>query len=229
MKKVLSAVVLASALYLAASVTYANDGEAFVAVNAGQSRFDPNQLLAPYQSGLFIGSRYTTFDRINHSFGISAGYRWTVWDTIKLGFEGGYVDLGEGAGRYHQSQFLAINTVDIDQKRKEKAKAPFLGINGRWTIADKWSLMARAGIARYKSTLTINTQYWLNGVDDGSTHYTQEWSKNAYYYGVAVGYDITPHLDVALSFDEHAPKVHLDHLTEKVHVRVSGIRAEYRF
>jgi hypothetical protein len=235
MKKVLFSVGLlaAAATAPAALADTAEIGEAFLSVQAGQSKFASNSILMPRQSGLFIGTREDHFDRNDRAFGISGGYRWPLMESIKLGIEGGYVDLGDATARYDQHQDFIGTHVDSTEKRREGVKAPFVGINGRWIIGDAWSLTARGGIARYRSSLDVDNASVISGGTSSATHDSYERTRVSYYYGISFGYDITPSLGIALSFDRFNPEfkgqVYARSQKESVHVTVPGLRAEYRF
>lgn len=235
MKKVLLSAALIAAVTsgAAARADTAEVGEAFLAVQAGQSRFASNGALAPRRSGLFVGTRDEHFDRHDQAFGISGGYRWPLSETTRLGVEGGYVDLGEATDRYEQSPYFVGNVIDSTQKRREGVKAPFVGINGRWIIGDAWSLTGRAGVARYRSSLDIDTATVVNGTPLPDSHSSYDRSSVSYYYGIAFGYDVTPQFGIALSFDRFNPEVKSQvndqSHKESVRVIVPGLRAEYRF
>jgi hypothetical protein len=235
MKKVLLSVALMSAAAAASAVRAdtAEVGEAFLGVQAGRSQFASNPLLMPRQSGLFIGSREERFDRHDQAFGISGGYRWPVSEFVKLGIEGGYIDLGDATARYDRHQDFINSHVDSTEKRHEGVKAPFIGFNGRWIIGDAWSLTARGGIARYRASLDVDNASVINGGPSSASHDNYERTSFSYYYGVSFGYDITSQLGVALSFDRFNPEfkgqVNGQSQKQSVRVTVPGIRAEYRF
>ena len=235
MKKVLLSVTLTAvaAMASAARADTAEVGEAFLSVQAGRSQFASNSPLMPPQSGLFFGTREEHFDKRDQAFGISAGYRWPVAESIKLGVEGGYIDLGDATARYNRHQDFIGSHVDSTEKRREGVKTPFVGISGRWIIGDAWSLTARGGIARYRATLDVDNTSVVNGGPSSSTRDSYERTSVSYYYGVAFGYDITPQLGIAVSFDrfnaEFKGQVYGQARKESVRVTVPGLRAEYRF
>jgi opacity protein-like surface antigen len=232
MKKVLLAAILMSASAVAAADS-ADVGEAFLAVQAGRSQFASNTPLMPPQSGLFIGTRDEHFDKRDQAFGLSGGYRWPVTESIRLGVEGGYVDLGTATVNYSRHQdFIGIH-VDSTEDRREGVKAPFVGLSGRWIIGDAWSLTARGGLARYRATLDVDGASVSNGTSLPGSHDSEVRTSVSYYYGIAFEYDITPQLGVALSADRFNPEfkgqVYGQVKKESVHVTVPGLRVEYRF
>jgi hypothetical protein len=235
MKKVLLSVVLIAAAAAASDVSAdtAEVGEAFLSVQAGQSKFESNDSLTPHQSGLFIGRREHDFDREDLAFGVSGGYRWPVAESIKLGIEGGYVDLGDATARYDRHQNFINSHIDSTEKRREGVKAPFVGINGRWIIGDAWSLTARGGIARYRASLDVDYTSMTDGSPSPAVHQGFNRTSMSYYYGLAFGYDITSQFGVALSFDSYNPEFREQAFgvspKQRVHVTVPGIRLEYRF
>jgi OOP family OmpA-OmpF porin len=235
MKKVLLSVAMLSAAATASAVhaDTAEVGETFLSVQAGQSRFASNDSLTPRRSGLFVGTRDEHFDRHDQAFGISGGYRWPLSETTRLGVEGGYVDLGEATDHYDESPYYVGNVIDSTQKRREKVKAPFVGVNGRWIIGDAWSLTGRAGIARYRSSLDVDTVTVINGDPLPHGYNSYDRTSVSYYYGIAFGYDITSQLGIALSFDRYNPEfktqVNDQSHKESVRVTVPGLRVEYRF
>jgi hypothetical protein len=235
MKKVLLSVALMAATATASAVRAdtAEVGEVFLGVQAGQSKFESNSMPMPHQSGLFVGSHDEHFDRQDKAFGISGGYRWPVSETLRLGIEGGYVDLGDATARYNRHQIFVPSPMDSTEKRREGVKAPFLGISGRWIIDDAWSLTARGGIARYRASLDVDNLWTVNGGPSSAGHDSYERSSVSYYYGIAFGYDITPQFGIALSFDRFNPEfkgqVYAQSKKESVSVTVPGLRVEYRF
>lgn len=235
MKKVLLVAVLMAAT-ATASVAHADTaevGEVFLGVQAGRSQFASNPLLTPRQSGLFVGSRENRVDKSDVAFGISGGYRWPVSEFLKLGIEGGYIDLGEASARYDLSQDFVSTHVYSTQKRREKVKAPFVGFNGRWIIGDDWSLTARVGVAGYRSSTDVDNTSTISGSPSSVGHENDERTSVSYYYGLSFGYDITSQLGMALSFDRYNPefKGQLDGQSRKYSARVTvpGLRLEYRF
>jgi hypothetical protein len=235
MKKVLLTAVLTVVTAAASAVRAdtAETGEAFLSVQAGRSQFASNQLLMPRPSGLFIGTRDDHSDRSDQAFGISGGYRWPVSESLKVGIEGGYVDLGNATARYSQHQDFIGSYIDSRENRREKVQAPFVGFNGRWIIGDAWSLTARGGIARYRSRLDVDGASTLSSGSSSESHEKYERTSLSYYYGLSFGYDITSRLGIALSFDRYNPEVKGQVFgqlrKENVRVTVPGLRAEYRF
>lgn len=235
MKKVLlsAALVAAAATASAVRADTAEVGEAFLSFQAGQSRFASNPTLMPHQSGLFIGTREHDFDRNDQAFGISGGYRWPLAESIKLGIEGGYVDLGDATARYDRHQEFINSHVDSTEKRREGVKAPFVGINGRWIIGDTWSLTARGGIARYRASLDVENASVTNGSSSSAEHESYDRTSMSYYYGLSFGYDISSQCGVALSFDRYNPEfkgqAYGASPKQSVHVTVPGLRLDYRF
>lgn len=235
MKKVLLSVAMMSFAMTASAVhaDTAEVGESFLSIQAGQSRFASNPVLMPRQSGLFVGTRDEHFDKQDQAFGISVGYRWPLSETTRLGIEGGYVDLGDATARYDRHQDFIASHVDSTEKRRESVKAPFVGINGRWIIGDAWSLTARGGIARYRSSFDVDMASIVNGGPSNVTHDSDDRTRVSYYYGIAFGYDITPQLGVAISFDRYNPEfngqVYGQSQKESVRVTVPGLRVDYRF
>jgi hypothetical protein len=232
MKKVL----FAATLMVATTTAFANGadkGEGFLSIQAGRSHFGSNSILTPHQSGLYVGSLDEHFDRRDQAFGMSGGYRWPLSSSIKVGIEGGYVDLGEATARYDREPYFVGNHFVSTEKRREDVKAPFVGINGRWVVGSVWSLTARGGVARYRSSLDVDEVGTLNGGPPSSSHEGYNRTSLSYYFGAALGYDVTQKLTVAISFDQFNPQFaqgpNGQVSKDRARVKVTGLRAEYRF
>ncbi len=232
MKKVLFTATLMVAT-TTAFATGADTGEGFLSIQAGRSHFGSNSILTPRQPGLSPVIVDEHFDRHDQAFGISGGYRWPISSSVKIGIEGGYIDLGKATARYDRDVRFIEDRYVSTENRREEVKAPFVGLNGRWVVADVWSLTLRGGIARYRSSLDIHEVGTLNGGPASSSHEGYNRISWSYYFGAALGYDITSKLTVALSFDQFKPQFAQDvngqFFKDRARVTVPGLRAEYRF
>jgi hypothetical protein len=152
---------------------------------------------------------------------------------VKLGIEGGYVDLGDATAHYTSHQNFIALYVDDAETRREKARAALVGFNGRWAVARVWSLTARGGLARYRAQFASDTTSSISGGPPVFGHDPNTKTSTSFYYGASLGYDILPHLSLAASIDRFAPHfagVEFGRIEKvRVHVTVSGLRAEYRF
>jgi OOP family OmpA-OmpF porin len=233
MKKVLYAVALASAIALTAPIAQADSQGAFISLSAGQSRFSSSELLTPRPSRLPVGVTTTTDDLRDRALGLLMGYRWTATASLHLGVEAGYSDLGEATSRSDTVVHIVGQTITANRDSSEKARAALLGVNAKWDLPGNWTATAHAGMARYRTDFDISDVETISGAPDVKSHHDSSDSNNDYYYGVGVGYDFTPHLGLMLAFDEFRPEFRQDLLqlnnTNINHLKVWGLRAEYRF
>jgi opacity protein-like surface antigen len=220
-------------------VAQADSHGAFISLSAGQSSFSSSAMLSPRPS--FVGDAPTTDDLRDNAFGLLAGYRWSVTSSLNLGVEAGYSDLGEATSRTDNVDRSVGLTITSRTDRYERARGALLGVNAKWDLPGNWTATAHAGMARYHTHFELSDVATFEGefVDtptgtlESKYHEGKSISNNDYYYGVGVGYDVTSHLGLTLTFDEFRPEfrdgpalfgsMYTDHL------KVWGLRAEYRF
>jgi OmpA-OmpF porin, OOP family len=172
--------------------------------------------------------------RNDRSFAALAGYRWAVGNALTLGIEGGYGDLGKAT----EHSYSAYVSTDVDggqhsstyrEQRAYKAKAYLLGVNGQWNLDDRWNLSARYGLARYRTHFTIKSTGTFDdlGITDSVDIKDRHDGR---YFGAAVGYKASQHVNVSLALDHYKPSYRdVPGGTAAYALYVWNVRAEYLF
>jgi hypothetical protein len=143
-------------------------------------------------------------DNTDTSEAIRAGYSWQSYK-VDFGVEGGYVDLGRATGEAYGVKYSA------------RGKGPLAGLNLKYKFESKVFISARGGY--FRSTLDEH----VKGYGSDSFH------GNGAYVGAGVGYDITPHFSLGLSFDDYHGRVSFDGDKASDDIGVYSGFAEYRF
>lgn len=143
------------------------------------------------------------------TYAIDGGYRWKVGPDAGLGVDIGYNDLGN----FRVKNALYSNSVNLTSRRNA-LRGWTAGVNGHINVWQGLYISGRAGIYGWKghgySNQDIN-RHDLNKVD--------------YYAGAGVGYDVTNHFGLGLSYDYyHASKSGINLSSDAV-----SLNAEYRF
>jgi OmpA-OmpF porin, OOP family len=219
--------------------TAAQDAGWFASVGGARTSMVNNKFLDPDQARLdpFQPSNHT--DRTDRAFDGRVGYRWAMTDTLALGVEAGYADLGKAKAVEHGN--LRLSGIgyyaSYDSLREQKSKAALIGANARWHIAQRWSLAGRVGMARYKTTFSETFESSIVGVPQPTTHGSTSHRSTDYFAGVSLGFDIVTNLTLSLNADVYRPETytssypdgyeHRDY--ENKRLIATGISLEYRF
>ena len=170
----------------------------------------------------------TRFDsKAARAFGFSAGYRWQVSTPFSLGIEAGYMNLGTVKDQFDRKSLLSSGRLqDIRARSEFGTRAYLLGANGRWNVANKWSLTGRLGVAHARSRV------WSRA-DAGAVtvSYRDVLVHNTAYVGAGVGYAVRSNIDLGLNMTHYSATgsgFAADHRAN-ANVNVFGISAEMRF
>lgn len=124
------------------------------------------------------------------------GYRWRLASNFALGFDGGFVGLGQTT----QSQKSASANGSATRSRLS-TRAWVVGLNAKWYLTERFALDGRAGVA-WTATKFENRAA-------GSRKWKREGSlvkRNAPYVGLGVSYAITDSLDLGMQVTRYGKK-----------------------
>lgn len=181
--------VIAAILGAVAATANAQKGQFFVDGGIGHSSY------------ALYGHQYDN-DKTDWVNSIRAGYMWHGF--LDYGVELGYADLGQDVNRY-----VYAHITGAEYRRDSTAVNGWL-LGGRleYTIGQSWYLMARGGwfrprINQESAEWTLAAGGPVNEVPaSGYGHYQESFNTGSHtYYGVGVGYCITPHWRVGLNYD----------------------------
>ncbi|TCV92383.1 outer membrane protein with beta-barrel domain [Luteibacter rhizovicinus] len=204
MQKVLLSVAAAAALSFASFGAHAASQGAFVNASVGSSRYDTS------------GDDFFQ-DKTDTAYGIAIGYRWAVDAPFYLGVEGGYANLGKMTGRYNYGQVGMTTSL--------KADTILIGGNAKWELPSSWFITARLGLAHSKSKLRADAYAGSATASDSVSS-----TDNGIYAGLGFGYDFTPNLGLAVTYDHYSMKAqHIIGTKQTVNSGVFGGTLEFRF
>ena len=147
-------------------------------------------------------------DHTDTSTSVRAGYSWQG-STTDFGVEAGYVDLGKASGSVSANNAIANYSV--------KGKGPLLGVNFKYKFNNKMFLSARGGW--FHSSLDAN----ISGLGSQSFH------GDGGYLGAGVGYDISSHFSLGVSYDDYHARAKIYGVKSGESIGVFSGFAEYRF
>jgi len=200
MKKLLLAAIVVAVAAPTASMASQPDSSV-------QSNVETNQLDNFFVAGNLGASKYRDATASNHP-----GYRddlthdnsvfqnlrfgWR-WDGI-VGPEIGYAYLGEGKRNYLYPERLY----------SVEPKAFTLGVNSKYDFHDNWFVTAHAGGLRSHTNVACTTSFIPCERDrvfglPGGPSVSNTSSRNGWYGGLGVGYDITNDVSVGVNYDNY--------------------------
>ncbi|MGA7440138.1 MAG: outer membrane beta-barrel protein [Luteibacter sp.] len=235
MKNVLFCVAAGAVATLAAPCSFAQETGWFVALGGAHTSMQRSSFLTPARQRLDPLSISDSDDRSDRAFDARFGYRWTLTDTLALGVEGGYADLGKGTATSDGSLVLGYTGyyAGFHADRAQKTKAILVGANARWHLSERWSLAVHAGVARYKTSFDYTSVYSVLGVAEPTAYGSYSHRNNDYYVGLSLGFDVLSNLTASVSYDQYRPESYSDEGEHKKYesdrVRATGINLEYRF
>ncbi|MGN6478601.1 outer membrane beta-barrel protein [Luteibacter sp.] len=235
MKNVLFCALAGSAAALLSPTSSAQDAGWFVSVGGARTSMERSGFLTPEQPRLNPFRVTESDDRDDRAFDARVGYRWALTDTLALGVEGGYADLGKGTANEDGSLVLGSTGyyANYHTDREQKSKAILLGANIRWHFLERWSLAARAGAARYKTSYDSVEFDSITGVAQPARYYSYTHRSSDYYAGLSLGFDVLSNLTVSVNYDQFQPDAFSEGGSGKKYtsdrIRATGVNLEYRF
>lgn len=202
---------------LAASAVHA---QGYLGASAGRTQIDAN-----CSEVVDLGGRCDNSATGGKLYG---GYRYSSG----LALEGIYFDWGKATAEYTETVLtrgrmgpLEVSPiVEGDVKGKLRATGFGLGVAYFMPFATDWSGVARVGMASNRGKLTATvTSEGLTGSDSSSE---SAWFP---YFGVGVGYQLTPNLTLTAEADFSRVKYGADGEYEKDGVRLVSIGLRYAF
>ena len=165
-----------------------------------------------------------------NAYGVLGGYRWASTSSLSLGIEGGLMDLGRQDHEVHNRPLLNGPHVYYSTTRfRTTQKALLLGVNVRWEFAEQYFVTAHGGVARYRQGIRTKDFFAVdNAPADVYTHRYRLYDTN-YYAGAGFGFNFSPQVSLALTYDHYVARYRLYSFTDKVDTNVWGASVEYRF
>jgi len=235
MKNVLFCALAGAVAVLPSPASSAQDSGWFVSLGGAHSSMERNSFLTPTKSRTNPFTISQNDDRTDRAFDARFGYRWALTDTLALGVEGGYADLGKGTSNEDASLVLGSTGyyANYHVDSEQKSKAILLGANVRWHLSERWSLAAHAGVARYKTKFDTVLFYSVMGTPRPTSYDSFTHRSSDYYAGLSLGFDVLSDLTVSVSYDQFQPDSYSDGISEKKYksdrIRTTGVNLEYRF
>jgi OOP family OmpA-OmpF porin/outer membrane immunogenic protein len=203
---------LALAAALGFSVAHADGQGAFVEADAGHA--------STHHTGT--------------TWGVSGGYRWTAVQSLYVGVEGGYQDLGTSkfhtvSGPTSLTDITGPHTITADTHSRNGAKAATLGLNVRWDFSERTSGLIRGGIARYRNRARSSNTSVIDNNPPVSSTYGYTLYDTRWYVGAGYGFDVSPNLSLKFTYDYYPQhySVYGYHFTQDTNVWSTGV--EFRF
>jgi opacity protein-like surface antigen len=210
MQKALRATAVALSLSLVSLAASATSGAGFLRFEGGQARYDVDH--TPYDG------------KPSRALGIGGGYRWQVSTPFALGLEVGYMDMGKVREGVDGAVFLPNGVRKNVRFRSEfGARAFLLGTNGRWQLADTWSLTGRFGMAHMRTRLAATME-----VEGTSNSFRARAVNNTAYAGLGVNYALSPKIDLGFNVTHYSATGSGFAVNELENVNVFGLSAEVR-
>lgn len=211
MKNVLLLAAAIAALSASAAV-YADSQGAFVQANVGRSSSE---------------------SKGSPAYGALGGYRWAVDAPFYLGVEGGYANLNRVHSTFDQSMSFAdvtgTHAYTSHSRITSKNEALLLGVNGKWELPAQYFITAHAGVARYRNTIRVRSTGTLDGVaTEGFSDHYRSYDTD-YYAGIGFGYDFSPQVSLAFTYDHYAPRYEAYGFKNKVTFDNYAAGVEFRF
>lgn len=135
---------------------------------------------------------------------VAGGYRWDA-----VGLEAGYSHVGS-------TQTLSTTGDGTLITQELKLSGWTLGAQGRFQLADRWHLLARGGLFRWKQALDI---YF------GGGHGWIDQSGTGWYAGLGIAVDIRPQFSLKIDADRYVT----NDKSIDLEADVFSFGAEYRF
>lgn len=197
-----------SGMLVATSATAgASDTKGAFFVNAGVGQ-------GQYHVGRTDGG-YFKFDDKDTAAALRFGYAWRVANGLEFGTEGGYAGLGK------MTADLKYGPV---AHAEQNLKGWIAGLNGKYTVADKWYVQARGGWLRWEDKINArmfdpftNTTSYGSGKSHG----------DGWYGGIGVGYDFARNFSMGLNYDNYHVKGHA--YGGALNIGTYMVSAEFRF
>lgn len=149
--------------------------------------------------GLYVSQ--SDSDKTDWANSIRAGYMWH--GVVDYGLELGYADLGQDVNRFVYTHITGSDYI----RYSRAANSWLLGARLEYVV-HSWYLMARGGwnrphITEEGADWALTSGYPWNSVPtSGYSHSQQSFNTGTHgYYGLGVGYCISPHWRAGLNYD----------------------------
>ncbi|KLD64673.1 outer membrane protein [Dyella japonica] len=172
-------------------------------------------------------------DKTDWASSIRAGYLWHGF--VDYGVELGYVDLGQEVNRYDYVHITGSDYV----RNSTAANGWLLGGRLEYVIGQSWYVMGRGGwfrprVNQESGWWALTSGYpWASVPASGFTHYQDSFNTGTQtYYGVGLGYIISPHWRAGLNYDYYdlGSLLSLPGFREpSSHVKSYSASVQYRF
>ena len=224
MNKLVMTVSLAMSLGMASASAVADDGNFFVNADAGQANY---RVQSSYRESFLGGAGYnynSSTDKRHVAGALRFGYRWH--SVVDYGVEAGYVDLGQTTtrGRFNSAPSYVVNSLQV--------RGVLLGGNLKYNIADNWYVSARGGWFRSKNELYESPGFSVCPLivpGGGCPKLHTSSTGTGEYLGAGMGYNISPHFSVGLSYDNYHARRDFSDEGSGPNIALYSVSAEYRF
>jgi hypothetical protein len=205
---------------VASTSAVAQGGQFFVDGGVGRSSY-----------ALYTG-QYDS-DKTDWATSIRAGYLWHEF--VDYGVELGYVDLGEEVNRAVYTHNSGSNYL----RSSTAVNGWLLGGRLEYVIGQSWYVMARGGwfrprVNQESGSWTLSGGYpWASVPASGYIHYQGSFNTGTQtYYGVGIGYIISPHWRVGLNYEYYdlGPQFSVPGYSEpSSHAKTYAASIQYRY